>query len=344
MKKNAAQRREKFFASFGKEPLRCGFQKRRFLLALICTLGAVDAHAADDVTLGKAVPNSFAFGTVDVGIDAHIWETEGIAMHVTAFRGDAVLQQALTTGSIDFGLGSGPAMGFHVKGAPATAVAVVAGAPYNMSLCVPAKGVVQTPAELKGRIIGFSTVGSLTDWLLRELSRQEGWGASGIHGVPLGTSQSSIAAIRAGQANGVVTELATCLQLHQEGSFNVLVNFGDRVKQMYTHVLFARNDLIDTKPDLVRRTLRGWFKTIAFMRGHKAETISTIEKITDLTPDVAGETYDREMGMMSTDGAFDQPTLQVIATSLQELNILPEVPPTSQLYDGRFVPVTLPKE
>jgi hypothetical protein len=94
----------------------------------------------------------------------------------------------------------------------------------------------------------------------------------------------------------------------------------------------------------VRRTLRGWFKTIAFMRGHKAETIATIEKITDLTPDVASETYDREMGMMSTDGAFDQPTLQVIATSLQELNILPEVPPTSQLYDGRFVPVTLPKE
>ncbi len=300
------------------------------------------ARAADDVSIGKAVETSFAFTTLDIGIAAGIFQSEGLNVSMPAFRGDAVLQQAMASGSVDFGLGSGPAMGFHVKGAPAPAIAVIAGPPYNMSLCVPVKGGVQGPQELRGKRIGFTTVGSLTDWLVRETSRQEGWGSDGIKGMALGPNSSSAAAVRSGQADGFVSELASCLQLQHDGAFRVLVNFGDRIKQFYTHVMFARQEVIDTRPDVVRRVLRAWFRTIAFMRANKAPSMVGAQHTMGLSEGVASETYDKEIAMMSDDGAFDQPTLQIVAASLKELGILDEVPPTSALYDGRFVPVKLP--
>ncbi|MBV8421089.1 MAG: hypothetical protein JOZ26_13845, partial [Hyphomicrobiales bacterium] len=90
--------------------------RRGALIGLLAALALWPAGAAfglDKIRLGKAVPNSFAFGAVEVGIEAKIFEQEGLEIEVTSFRGDAQLQQALAAGSIDVGLGSGPGLGFR---------------------------------------------------------------------------------------------------------------------------------------------------------------------------------------------------------------------------------------
>src|SRR5262249_61728906 len=94
---------------------------------------ATSRLALDTGRLGKAVPNSFAFGAAEVGIDAKIFAGEGLDVVVSSFRGDAQLQQALAAGSVDVGLGSGPGLGFRIKGAPAIGVAALYGQPRNMS-------------------------------------------------------------------------------------------------------------------------------------------------------------------------------------------------------------------
>ena len=84
--------------------------RRGALIGLLAALALWPAGAAfglDKIRLGKAVPNSFAFGAAEVGIEAKIFEQEGLEIEVTSFRGDAQLQQALAAGSIDVGLGSG---------------------------------------------------------------------------------------------------------------------------------------------------------------------------------------------------------------------------------------------
>ena len=42
----------------------------------------------------------------------------------------------------------------------------------------------KTVDDLKGRNVGVSTVGSVTSWIIREVSRQKGWGFDGIAQVP----------------------------------------------------------------------------------------------------------------------------------------------------------------
>src|SRR5262249_9663519 len=74
------------------------FVRRGVLAALLVAIApwpGGEALALEKVRLGKAVPNSFALGATEVGIEAKIFEAEGIEVEVTSFRGDAQLQQAL---------------------------------------------------------------------------------------------------------------------------------------------------------------------------------------------------------------------------------------------------------
>ena len=137
------------------------------MLAALMALPGSAAFALDKIRLGKAVPNSFAFAATEVGIEAKIFEKEGIEIEVTSFRGDAQMQQALAAGSLDVALGSGPGLGFRAKGAPAIGVAAMYGPPINLALVLPFDTPIKTVADLKGKRIGVTTAGSLTDWLVR---------------------------------------------------------------------------------------------------------------------------------------------------------------------------------
>src|SRR5579864_2408957 len=148
--------------------------------------GPAAAHAADTVRVGKSVSQPFAFAPLEIGTAEGIWQKHGLDVQVTVFAGDAKLQQALVTNGVDFGLGSGPAMGFLAKGVPAKAVGALANEPLSMGLIVGAASTIHKPEDLKGAKIGVTTNGSLTYWLARELSRQMGWGSEGIETVALG--------------------------------------------------------------------------------------------------------------------------------------------------------------
>src|SRR5438445_1446850 len=213
--------------------------RRGALIGLLAALALWPAGAAfglDKIRLGKAVPNSFAFGATEVGIEAKIFEAEGIEVEVTSFRGDAQLQQALAAGGVDVGLGSGPGLGFRAKGAPAIGVAAMYGPPANLALVLPFASPIRTLADLKGKRIGVTTAGSLTDWLVRELSRQQGRGSDGIQIVALGQMQARLAAMDRGELDGLVLEAANGYELEELGRNRNLILFGDIVKHFYTHL------------------------------------------------------------------------------------------------------------
>src|SRR6201981_1772754 len=126
--------------TIGSGECRMSLSLKRLLIATLLAVPFVlpidAALALDQVRLGKAVPNSFAFGAAEVGIEAKIYEQEGIDLQVLSFAGDARIQQALTADSIDVAVGSGPGLGFRAKGVPAIGVAAMYGPPSNLSLTV----------------------------------------------------------------------------------------------------------------------------------------------------------------------------------------------------------------
>ena len=319
-------------ARFGRYPFSA-------LLVALLALHGTAAFALDQVRFGKAVPNSFAFGAAEVGIQAKIYEQEGIDLQVLSFQGDARIQQALTADGLDVAVGSGPGLGFRAKGVPAIGVAAMYGPPSNLCLTVLANSPIKTVADLKGKRIGVTTAGSLTDWLTRELSRQQGWGSDGIKVEALGSVQARLAAMTRGELDGLVIESATGFELEEQGKGRNVLFFGDIAKHFYTHVIFATDAMIEKRPDLLRRFLRGWFKTVAFMRANREFTVKSEQRTIDVKRSVIEKIYDAQIAGFSADGAWDPEAIDVIRASLKELGTLPTVPDAKAIYNDKFVPV-----
>jgi NitT/TauT family transport system substrate-binding protein len=325
--------------------------KHRPLRALIATLArwalapcvavslATAAVAADTVRVGKAVPFAWTFTPIDVGIEVGIFAKQGLELAATGFAGDARLQQGLVSDSIDFGLGSGPGMGFVAKGSPAKAVAAMAGAPMNMSIVVPYASTIQTIDDLKGKKVGITTVGSLTDWLLKRVVADRKWAANDVTAVTVGGLDATKAALKTGQIDAVVVALELGYALEAAKQWRVLAPLAPFARDFHTHVIYARDELIATKPELVERFLRGWFETIAFMRGNKERTVEITAKVLHLDEAVIDRVYDEQIGIFTADGRFDPKALVVLRQSLVEMGILQQVPDNSVMLTTRFVPV-----
>ena len=133
---------------------------------------------------------AWTFSALDVGMQTGIFAKHGVEIEASAFNGDARMQQGLTSDSIDIGLGSGPGMAFMAKGVPAKAVAAFAGVPRSMAVMVNYNLPIRTVDDLKGKKLGVTTVGSLTDWIGKRINARKGWSAAeGIITVPIGGVQ-----------------------------------------------------------------------------------------------------------------------------------------------------------
>jgi NitT/TauT family transport system substrate-binding protein len=312
----------------------------RALAVAFALMVASAAAAADRVRVGKAVPFAWTFTPIDVGIAVGTFAKQGLELEVTGFAGDARVQQALVSDSIDFGLGSGAGMGFLAKGVPAKAVAAMAGAPMNMSMVVLYNSPIKTLDDIKGKKIGITTVGSLTDWLLKRVVAQKNWAPTDVTAVTVGGMESTKAALKTGQIDGVVIALELGYALEAAKEWRVVAPLAPFAPDFHTHVIFARDDLIANKPALVERFLRGWFETIAFMRANKERTVELTAKVLNLDPAVISRVYDEQIKIFTSDGRFDPKALVVIRQSLVEMGILQQVPEDSVMFTTRFLPVT----
>jgi ABC-type nitrate/sulfonate/bicarbonate transport system substrate-binding protein len=307
-----------------------------FVLAALAAAMATPAAAADKLRVGKAVPEAFSFVPPDVGMRNGIFQKKNVELELTAFAGDARMQQAAAADSIDILLGSGPAMAFIAKGSPIKGVAAMAGPPLLLAIVVRPNGP-KTVADLKGKTVSVSTAGSLTYWLVSETARRHGWGPNGITIAPMGAMPGQIAALKRGDIDGTIMDIGNAFDLEKKGEARILVRFTD-IKDFHIHVIFATDKAIASKPEIVRNFLKGWFETIAFMRSHKADTVKVAKEVMEKDEDISGRVYDELMPMFSNTGRFDKAALATLSKSYVELKLLPSEPDMSKLYTEAFLP------
>ena len=86
----------------------------------------------------------------------------------------------------------------------------------------------------------------------------------GIHTVPLGAVETSIAALKSRQVDAVVlsTEVGFGLEERKEGRFTR--SDGSLRAAFITHVVFAQKSIVASKPGIVERFLKGFFEAITY--------------------------------------------------------------------------------
>ncbi len=301
-------------------------------------------QAAEKLRVAKVVPFAWSFTPLDIGIQAGIFAKHGLDIEDSASAGDAKLQQLLASGSIDIGIGSGPGMAFIVKGVPAKAVAAMFGAPQNMAVMVGYDSDIKSVADLKGKKLGCTTVGSLTDWIGARINQKEGWGSDGITVVPIGGMPPARAAIKTHQIDGYIGALETGYALEEAKEWRVITAATPFVDQFITHVIFATNEQIEKHPDQVKAFLDGWFETIAYMKTHKAESVAISAKVLNLSEAVISRVYDEQIGAFNTDGTFDPKAVAVLKKSYIEMGLLKDTPDDKEMFTTQFVPVKVSQQ
>jgi NitT/TauT family transport system substrate-binding protein len=311
----------------------------RWAVVLLAVSLGSQANAAEKLRVGKAVPFAWTFTPLDVGMQMGIFAKHGLEIEASAFGGDARLQQALTADSLDIGVGSGPGMAFMAKGVPAKAVAAMYGVPRNMAVMADYNKPIRTVDDLRGKKLGVTTVGSLTDWIGKRINAQRGWTSNGITTVPIGGMQPARAAVKTGQLDGYIGALESGYELEENKEWRVITSAAPYVDHFITHVFFAREDLIAKRPEAVRAFLKGWVDTIAFMKANKDKTVEITAKVINVSPSVASRAYDEQMAIFSTDGVFDPKAVEVLKQSFIEMGLLKEAPDNNVMFTTEFVPV-----
>jgi len=309
-----------------------------FIAVAAIGLSASIASANELLRVGNAGRESFSFTPANIGQATGIFAKHGLDLEIAGFGGDAKLQQAMAADAVDIGLGSGPGLAFIVKGAPVKAIAAMAGPPLLFAVVVRADGSVKSVDDLKGRKVAISTVGSATNWLMNEVSRQHGWGYDGFVQVPIGENSTRIAALKSGAVDACVVEIGSALNFADRGDGRILMRFGDVAKDFIMHVIFATNKAIVQKPDALKAFLKSWFETIDFMRNNKAKSVAIAMQVTGTDEKTTSGIYDELMPMFSDDGRFDQKALAVLSRSFVEMKTLPDQPDMSKLYTEAFLP------
>src|SRR4051812_21120059 len=186
-------------------------------LAAMAYLLPAPASAAEELRVGVSIPAAVAFVPLQVGIDRGLFAKHGLVIKRSDLGGAARAHQALAAGSIDIVVAGGPDLSLVAKGQHALAAGVITVAPRQTTLIVRNDNAMKTPAELRGKRVGISTAGGLSEWVVRQLSRKLGFGADGITAVALGRDEAQVAALRAGQIDATVMDFASGLRLEELG-------------------------------------------------------------------------------------------------------------------------------
>jgi NitT/TauT family transport system substrate-binding protein len=316
--------------------------RRRFVFAaaalLSMTAGSHAARAEDHLRVAKGASRAFSFMLLDVGLESGIFKKQGLDIEASSIDGAARLHQAMVAGSIDIALGAGTDIAFIAKGSPEKGIGVMATEPLNMALIVRSDEPIKAVADLKGKTIGVTTVGSLTDWFARQINYREGWkDAQAVKIAALGSADGTRSALIAGNIDALVGSVEGGLSLEAANRGRVLFTFADFVNPFITHAIYARNALIASNPDAVRRFLKGWYQTVAFAKSHKADTLRITHPLLNLPESIAGKVFDVEMPMFPTDGHYDPKALAAVAKSLVDTGQMDAKTDVKSLITERFL-------
>jgi NitT/TauT family transport system substrate-binding protein len=210
-----------------------------------------------------------------------------------------------------------------------------------LALGVSADSSIRSLKDLKDKKVGVSSPGSLSDWLVHELSRKEGWGNEGITSVAAGGGTSSaLATLSQHLVDAYLGGTSLFIDLQEKKQGRLLAPVTDWEGPAASGMIFASNKLIADNPDAVGAFVAGWIDSVAYIFANKAETVKIESRVTGFPESVMSKAYDIDMTgkLFVPDCRFDQGSLATLERSFMDLKLVSKPPDMPTLYTERFLP------
>jgi NitT/TauT family transport system substrate-binding protein len=283
---------------------------------------------------GPAVNLIYAY----VAQDAGLWKKHGLDTRVVLFESSSTLAQVARSGEVKFVINSGATtIASRSQGADTVIVAAAVNTlPYSL---VAAKGITKW-ADLKGKRVAISRLGSGTDTAIRLVCRKFGLDPTkDIVILQGGTQPVRLQALAAGAIDATLVSPPLDLTAKKQG-YSIVVNIAELGIQ-YPQLVIETTDRFNREnPQAVKNFLKGFIEGLYYTVAHKDETKKIITKYLKTTdPEILEATY--QSFIQVTDYSAT-PNLDGIRNTIDEL--AQRVPAAKAKKPEEFVNVRFLKE
>ncbi len=225
-------------------------------------------------------------------------------------QGGARGAQVLVAGSVDFSLGLGSGTRAALVGVPIKAIFGFNDKPYFFLYGRPDLGV-NNPADLKGKKIAVTSIGSSTDFAARAIIQHFGMNPEKDASIlAMGGGNNVWSAIQSGAVQAAILWPPFDVAAQKLGMKKVLY-LGD-VLSLPGGGVVASDNLLKENPEKVRKFLRATLRGLRFFldQRNRAENAAMIRRVFQLDSEVAFATYDFLRTIQTSDGIIPPKAIQ----------------------------------
>lgn len=285
-----------------------------WLLFLISS-SALAQEKLEKVTLGIPVTALSQLPSY-AGVRFGIFREEGLDVQIILMNGRLV-GPALLQGDLHYSTLADTMMRAATTGLP---VKVIAFGGVRPALALNVRPEIKTGADLKGKNIAVTSIGSTTDLVAREIVRSLGLNPErDIVTQGLGSQANNQTALRTGAVAAALFTPPYDVIMEKEG-FRVIAWAGDVIKEQLQAGLVTSDNKISRSPGQVKRMVRGFVRSLVFLRKEKSKVVEMIAKQWKIDPDVAEKSYQVMIKTLSANGsASDSAIDNVIQQTLKAI-------------------------
>ena len=182
---------------------------------------------------------------------------------------------SLIGGSIQFVNHSGlPALEAYQRGADTV---MLASSMNQLEHAIVTQKNITSVEQLRGKILGISAQGSLTDILMREGLRMNGIGEKDVTILPVGDEGGRLSSLQTGRVHAVIISGIHRLNATKMG-FREVIDFAKLPIQVSGSTILTRRSYTQKFPDVVVRFLKAWIEGTYLFKANREFAISVLKK------------------------------------------------------------------
>ncbi|MDP2605251.1 MAG: ABC transporter substrate-binding protein [Deltaproteobacteria bacterium] len=221
--------------------------------------------------------------------EAKLFEKQGLELNLDYISGGPRAIMSLIGGSVQFVNHSGmPALEAYQRGADTALIA----SPMNQlehSLVVQKN--IASVEQLRGKILGMSTAGSLTDILLREGLRLNGISDKDVTILPVGDLGARLSALQTGRLHGVIVAGVQTVTAIRMG-FKQLIDFSKLPIEISGSGILVRRAYVMKNQEATLKFLKAWIEGIYLVKTKPEFSLGVLKKyVATQDPEVLNTIY-----------------------------------------------------
>jgi len=256
---------------------------------------------------------------------------EGMVVEIILMAG-LTSTRALIGNSVELGSASNPTAA--VQGAKLKILMVFNDKPPGMLIAQPG---IKSVAELRGKRLGGSTVGSLEYGWMKELLPKFGLQLEkDVTFVPVGSTSTRFTALRAGTIDASPLSPPSNF-LAQDAGFPVLFRTADHLEDIQASIV-ATDERLARQGDMVRRFMRATVKGNRFYLANRQEGIAAIMDFTrHKDRDLMARVYDDHMKTIARDGTIPERLQQIVIDRSKRLTGVTRDVKPEEIFDFSYI-------